>query len=152
MFLPSLVCHSPCWLHPQPCCKRASTALGAIINHRDSWREKRACLFLWLCPRSGLTCSRISRTSTGSCTYHCPNYWLWKRINLDQPHPPLEMLGREGWSASPFLTMGGEDKYENNTGVLLRRRGGALVVGQVTHSVHITGTSLCAPVLLNDLP
>lgn len=130
----------------------ASAALGAVINHRDSWRENRACLSLWLCPRSGLTRSHISRASAGSCTYHCPNYWLWTRIHLDQPHPPLEMLGREGWSASPFLTMGGEDKYRNNTGVLLRRRGRALVVVQVTHCVHISGASLCAPVLLKDLP
>ena len=60
------------------------------------------------------------------------------------------MLGREGWLASLFLTMGGEDK--SKTEALLRKRGGTLVVWQVIHRVHIARASFYAPKILNDLP
>jgi len=60
------------------------------------------------------------------------------------------MLGREGWPASLLLTMGREDKYK--TEALLRKRGGTLVVQQITHSVHIERASFYAPKLPNDLP
>ena len=94
--------------------------------------------------------SQLPGGQAGACAHHCPNYRFWKRINLDQPYPPLQMLGREGWPASLLLTMGGEDKYK--TEALLRKRGGTLVVRQVTHSVHTARASFYAPKLPNDLP